>query len=302
MGDADDNDDNFSVEQLAPRLFMCREKYYGLKLNAANLYVLQGTHLDLVIDAGLGLWDFRGFLLENKLLSKDKPFLAVATHVHFDHTGGLHQFADACAIHEEDQQPLESGDDVAECTFLRQKDCERNPPSKDWKASNYRVKPVKVTRVLKGERDSIDLGGGQIIEVIHTPGHTEGSIVIWDTLNKFLFTGDTVYDGPLLDFAPSSNAARYLDTMEILSAMATEVKIVFPGHGRQITGSEMKDIADKYIAAAGTCHLCMTNVAKKLLFVVIRGRNAKRAPCARCCYHSCCFCLLLGPPMKHIDE
>lgn len=55
----------------------------------------QGSRCDLVIDAGLGIWNLPEFLTQSGLIGK-KPVLAVATHCHFDHVGGLHQFKQVC--------------------------------------------------------------------------------------------------------------------------------------------------------------------------------------------------------------
>ena len=66
--------------------------------------------MDLVIDPGLGLWDLPSFLRLSGLCDGSKPVMAVATHVHFDHAGGLHQFAQV-AVHELEATALGEGDD-----------------------------------------------------------------------------------------------------------------------------------------------------------------------------------------------
>ena len=63
---------------------------------------------------------------------------------------------------------------------------------------------VKVDRVLK-EGDILDLGDSLSLEVIHTPGHSEGSISLWLSEEGVLFSGDAIplpgempiYDDPL---------------------------------------------------------------------------------------------------------
>jgi hypothetical protein len=56
-GGRDDDDDEFIMEQLLPDIYRFRERYYS-DFNVANLYLVQGTNLDLILDKGLALWDF----------------------------------------------------------------------------------------------------------------------------------------------------------------------------------------------------------------------------------------------------
>ena len=56
----------------------------------ANFYHLKGRDLDLVVDAGMGLAP----LVPELDLTPGKPVLAVATHIHADHVGSLHEFTE----------------------------------------------------------------------------------------------------------------------------------------------------------------------------------------------------------------
>ena len=49
--------------------------------------------------------------------------------------------------------------------------------------------------------------GNRHFEVLHLPGHSPGSIGLWEEASGTLFSGDAVYDGPLLDELPTSNIA-----------------------------------------------------------------------------------------------
>ena len=51
----------FSVEKVHDGVFMLREVFYE-SLNQANIWLVQGSSSDLVIDTGIGLWDLPGFL------------------------------------------------------------------------------------------------------------------------------------------------------------------------------------------------------------------------------------------------
>ena len=72
----------------------------------------------------------------------------------------------------------------------------RLPPS-PYRSLDYAVTAAPATRLLN-DGDIVDLGDRQF-EVIHTPGHSPGEIMLWDAASGILFSGDTVYDGPLID-------------------------------------------------------------------------------------------------------
>ena len=70
------------------RFFLSFPRYY-VSGNRANIWVVEGRDRDLVIDAGLGLFNIAEYLDQCGLINPPrKPVLAVATHVHFDHSGG----------------------------------------------------------------------------------------------------------------------------------------------------------------------------------------------------------------------
>src|SRR5690606_9654990 len=78
----------------------------------------------------------------------------------------------------------------------------------------FRQKPAKVTRLIE-EGDLVSTGDRRF-EVLHLPGHSPGSIGLWETASGTLFSGDALYDGPLLDEMPESDIPAYVKTMERL--------------------------------------------------------------------------------------
>ena len=70
------------------------------------------------------------------------------------------------------------------------------------------------TRLL-ADGDVIDLGD-RAFEVLHLPGHSPGSIGLWEAASGVLFSGDAVYDGPLLDELDDSDIDDYCATMRRL--------------------------------------------------------------------------------------
>ena len=56
--------------------------------------------------------------------------------------------------------------------------------------------------------DVLDLGN-RVLQVLHTPGHSPGGISLWEASTQTLFSGDILYDGPLIEDAYHSNLEDY---------------------------------------------------------------------------------------------
>ncbi|MCB1404296.1 MAG: MBL fold metallo-hydrolase, partial [Rhodobacteraceae bacterium] len=56
--------------------------------------------------------------------------------------------------------------------------------------------------------------GDRHFEVIHTPGHSPGGIALWEAATGILFSGDILYDGPLVEDTYHADAADYRRSME----------------------------------------------------------------------------------------
>jgi len=87
------------------------------------------------------------------------------------------------------------------------------------------------------------------VEVIHLPGHTEGSLLFLVTGDErpHLFSGDTLFPGgPGNTFGSSENHARIMDGLEtkIFDRLPDETW-VYPGHGADTTlGAERPKLAE----------------------------------------------------------
>ena len=82
---------------------------------------------------------------------------------------------------------------------------------------------------------------------MHLPGHSPGSIGLWESASETLFSGDAIYDGPLLDMLPASNAAAYIETMKRLRELP--VRVVHAGHETSFGRVRLIELADAYLAA-----------------------------------------------------
>jgi glyoxylase-like metal-dependent hydrolase (beta-lactamase superfamily II) len=180
-----------------------------------------------LIDAG---WDsdteHSALQLRQLLKGRDLAYI-ILTHRHIDHVGGAMsfygEFGGEMLAHADDAQPLISGDAESTGATMFGGD----------------IQPMPVTALHDG--DFIDLGGGEGLNVIHTPGHTVGSMCLLGSGN--LFSGDTVFaDGGVgrwdLD---TGNYDQLLASLEKLAGL--DVDNVYPGHGPSVKGMAREHIA-----------------------------------------------------------
>jgi glyoxylase-like metal-dependent hydrolase (beta-lactamase superfamily II) len=229
----------YRTERLDDGITLIRETHIK-PFYRCNIWHVRGRDRDLLIDSGMGVVSLR----ENVQLLCERPLLAVGSHAHFDHIGGHHEFEQR-AIHAAEAEILAHPswhNTVAENWVSD--DMFVEPPSADYRAADYQVRPAPATRLL-GDGDCIDLGDRHF-EVIHLPGHSPGSIALWERDSGILFSGDVVYDGELLDNAYHSNPEDYVASMERLRKIP--VHTVHAGHFGSFGRDRMLEIVDDYVA------------------------------------------------------
>ena len=176
----------------------------------ANCYLLvHGTHA-LVVDPCVTVAGIRraaenaGAALEGILL----------THGHFDHILSLDSLREATGIpayiHEQDQQLLPDGEKNAFALFF---------------GSDRAFRPAE--RTLR-DGEIIPLGDASI-EVIHTPGHTGGSVCY--RAGDLLMTGDTIFADSFGRYDLfSGDLSALKSSLRRLAALDPSLTL-YPGHG-----------------------------------------------------------------------
>jgi glyoxylase-like metal-dependent hydrolase (beta-lactamase superfamily II) len=170
-----------------------------------------------LIDAGTG----QNFETVKRNLSKFnlKPGdikLIINTHCHYDHAGGDRDFVEASgcdvAIHELEAELLRKGNQVITLAG----------------GLGGRLESLEVARGLH-EGDQVKLGE-LTLEVLHTPGHTQGSICLYGPKQKILFSGDTLFCGGVgrVDL-PTGDGEALAHSLRKLAKL--EVERLYPGHG-----------------------------------------------------------------------
>jgi glyoxylase-like metal-dependent hydrolase (beta-lactamase superfamily II) len=96
------------------------------------------------------------------------------------------------------------------------------------------------------EGDIVETGGREF-EVLHLPGHSPGSIALWERSSGSLFSGDAIYDGVIVDNLPESDVEMYRATMKRLAELP--VAQVFGGHNAPMARTQMLDVVERYLAS-----------------------------------------------------
>ena len=223
-------------------------------LGRCNIWHVRGSKTDLLVDTGIGVADLKPAIAD----LFGHGVIAFATHTHFDHVGGLHEFEhrivgrqeaenmargdDRFSLYREDMDPeiieaIEAaGYPIAECLLDAL-------PHGGYDPRAWRVEPAKPTRVVD-DGDVVSIGNRHF-EVLHLPGHSPGSVGLWEAATGTLFSGDAVYDGPLLDMLPESDIQSYCRTMERL--MALPVTVVHAGHDPSFGRDRLIELCRGYL-------------------------------------------------------
>ncbi|MCM8785828.1 MAG: MBL fold metallo-hydrolase [Candidatus Omnitrophica bacterium] len=148
----------------------------------------------------------------NKLIDdlKLKPILIINTHGHFDHIGANDLFNLSVYIHKDDLE------------FL--KDPEKNL------SSFFSLPYICKNHTFPIEEKNIIKIGKIKIEIIHTPGHTPGSVCL--KIGDILFTGDTIFAEGIgrTDFPQGDEEVLIKSIKEKLITLPDNT-IIYPGHG-----------------------------------------------------------------------
>lgn len=174
----------------------------------ANCYIVgdKSTKEVFIIDPGADYKKIKNIIDRDNL----KPKAVINTHGHGDHIGADSEFNLPIWIHRLDAEFLQD-------------------PSKNLSGMlGFLLKTKKAKRLLK-DKDILKIGNVKL-KVLHTPGHTPGSICL--KADKVVFTGDTLFHEGVgrTDFAYGSQEDIIRAIKEKLFTL-DDSYIVYPGHG-----------------------------------------------------------------------
>jgi len=187
-----------------------------------NIWHVRGRDRDMLVDSGMGLVSLRTYVP----LVTEKPCLATATHTHYDHFGGHHEFPDRLVHHSEAVIAAHpTPENTVAAPHVSDAIYEALPPL-PYSSTEYAIKAAPATVLLK-DGDMISLGDRRF-EVLHTPGHSPGSICLWEAETQILFSGDTLFDGPPTAEPLHADLTAWSRSLERL--LCLPARVVHGGH------------------------------------------------------------------------
>ena len=176
-------------------------------------YLVVGEEKALLIDTGFGMGSLKAVV--DKLT--DKPIILVNTHGHPDHGGGNAEFG-APYLHPMDRELY-----AYKCAAARFEEASHWPVEGEVTLQPYEseTKPL-------ADGQCFELGG-RVVEALYTPGHTAGSMCLYDRLTGALFTGDnTNAHGVFIDNQSPATVTEYLASLKKMKAKNPTV--LYTGH------------------------------------------------------------------------
>ncbi len=186
----------------------------------SNVYLL-GDEDAIVVDAGTGA--YVDTILEEiaRVVPLKRIGRIVLTHSHYDHIGGAAEIQKATGsriyLHEEEARPILSGDYSFTLTSRSEVDL-----------GKLDIEPLKTGQRLK-------LGSSEL-EILHTPGHSPGSIVLLDRDGRSAVVGDTVFcDGGVGRWdLPGGDLGKLQSSLGMIGRLG--LRNMYPGHGSYAEG------------------------------------------------------------------
>jgi glyoxylase-like metal-dependent hydrolase (beta-lactamase superfamily II) len=229
----------FHVESLSDDVTLIHEPEVHPFIQG-NIWHIRGRARDLLVDTGTGVRSLRAELPR----LTERPIVCVATHCHFDHWGGLHEFDERLGHKlEAEVYAAPTGKTTVADKYISESSFKRLPRA-GYEPLKYTVQAAPLTRYVD-EGDVIDLGD-RVFRVLHLPGHSPGQIGILEERTGLLFSGDAIYDGILFDDFYEEGPKEFVQTMHRLREMP--ITTVHGGHHASFNRQKMIEIVGDYMA------------------------------------------------------
>ncbi len=197
-------------DEIIPHLYLIRTKK-----PSCNSYLILGNKMEVLIDPGINQ-HFKVLKRDLEKIGTDinNLNLIINTHEHVDHFGAnlylqrrvpilAHRYAATKIISADDEVLL----------------CRAHGEDPTGYQINLWLENLNV----------IDMGDW-FLKILHTPGHTSGSLCIYEPRQKLLISGDTVFArGTISDISSSGSYGEYINSLARLNTM--KIDLLLPGHG-----------------------------------------------------------------------
>ena len=177
-----------------------------------NTYLINEKKEVFIIDPGANFTEIDAIVKENEYVVKG----ILLTHGHFDHLYTLEETQKAynCPVY----------------IFNEERDFLFNPNLNLSSTLNIPIIFKNKDKVITLTKDSEITLGKEKITLLHTPGHTRGSVCY--RYKRFLFSGDTLFKGTIgRTDLPTSNKKQLMESLKLILKVTRDNTLVYPGHG-----------------------------------------------------------------------
>lgn len=182
----------------------------------------ENTHEAMVIDPGDDIEDILALLGKHNLQVKQ----IVVTHAHIDHVGGAMKLRAATGA-----PILLNQNDYA---LLKMIDAQAA-----W-VGMAAPGAVEIDQSI-GTGDTVK-AGAHAASILHTPGHTEGSVCLYFPAEKILLAGDTLFAGSIgRTDLPGGSMQKIMQSLHGTVLALPDDTVVVPGHGALTTIGEERE-------------------------------------------------------------
>jgi len=185
------------------KLTKVQEHFWAINEDFVRFFLFEGTTRALLVDTGLGSGD----LLSVCAGLTGKPLFVVNTHSDGDHAGGNRQFKDVY-MH------------PAEFDHYYRNSRENTLPKPVW------------------DGDIVNIGTFKF-EVIITPGHTPGSIALFEWEKRFVLCGDTVALSPVFMYGDGRSLPALAASLEKLDTMKERIDTIYAFHSDMVLSPDI---------------------------------------------------------------
>ncbi len=216
------------LESIIPNLFVFYSSNQG-----SNAFLLAGKKTVLIDASDSGSSKTLLEELKKNGFEAENIDSIIFTHGHADHFTGAKAFPNAkLLMHKFDAEYVNSRDEMFTASAILGSDYFPKIDSFLESGKTLDLKPFK-------------------LEVIHTPGHTKGSVCLFDRAKNLLFSGDTIFkDGVGRFDLPSGNRDDLEGSINMLKGF--EFETLLPGHGLIVKGSQSANIESALKALSGS--------------------------------------------------
>ena len=195
----------YLVNKLSPNLYVFVERQeplfeeWGRTFYVNSMQLVIGEKRAVLIDTGNAYGDLLPLIRDYT----DLPIDLLITHSSYDHWRGAYQF--------------EGKHDI----YMHEADYNQIQPRMNNLRLNFTAKPLN-------DGDIFDLGG-IVLEAIHVPGHTQGSIVFLDKKHNYIYSGDAVNLLPWV-FSGNIPLSTYNEALKRLRDKTPSQPAILCGH------------------------------------------------------------------------